>query len=75
MGLTWLATGVVEQRPERLLHLALVLDGHLGQDVSGPVDHTTLAQAVREDQLHRPDEPRGAVGDDQQWRPQAAGHC
>jgi hypothetical protein len=33
-GVAGRGPGVVEQRPERLLDLGLVLDGHLGQDVA-----------------------------------------
>jgi hypothetical protein len=43
-----------------------VLDGHLGQNVSGTVDGATLAQAMREDELDCGDQAGGSVGDDQQ---------
>ncbi len=63
--LAGLGAGVVEEGPVRSLDLALVLDGHLGQNVARPVDHTALAQAVGEHQLHGGDEARSAVGDDE----------
>ena len=50
----------------------MVLDGHLGQDVSRSVDETTLTQAVGEDELDRGDETGSAVGDHQQRMAQTA---
>ena len=45
--------------------------GHLGEDVPRPVDQTSLAQALRQHDLARPDQPRCTVGDDEQRRGEA----
>jgi hypothetical protein len=60
----------VPDRPELRLDRALRVIGHLGEDVSGSVNETPLAQALAEDELDRVDEPCSAVGDDEQRRSQ-----
>jgi hypothetical protein len=59
---------VIEDRPQRRLHLRLRLLGDLGDHVAAAADQTPLAQALGELGLQRGDQARGAVGDTQQWR-------
>ena len=68
-----LGVQVIEDRPVLRLDLGLGVGRHLGKDISGAVDEATLPEAVREDQLDGADEPRAAVGDDQQRVAQSAG--
>jgi hypothetical protein len=62
---------VVEDLPERRLDLGLGVLWDLGEQVPGAVDQTPLPQGLWEHQLDRADQPRCAVGDHQQRRPQA----
>jgi len=65
--------GGVEDGPVGGLHLGLVLDGDLGQDVAGAADGASLTQAVGEHELDGADQAGSAVGDHQQRRPQPSG--
>lgn len=49
------------------------MSGHLGQNVAGSVDQTSLAQGAVEDDLRRADEALPAVADDEQRVTQAPG--
>ena len=64
---------VVEDLPGGGLDLILGVGGDLGEHVAGAMDEPALAQAAVKDPLGRADEPLGAVGDDQQRRPQHGG--
>ena len=62
----------VEDLPVGVLDLGLHPGRDLGQDVPAPVDQAALAQRFRVGLLDRGDQPRGAIGDDQQRGGQAA---
>jgi hypothetical protein len=66
----WDCLGHVEDLPVGGLHLLLGVLGHLGQQVSTPMNDAALPQTVTIVPLHRRDQPGGAVADDQQRRPQ-----
>lgn len=63
-------TATHEPRLSLGLELALSVAGDLGQQVPGAVDEAALPQALRQDGLHRADQPGAAVGDDEQRWPQ-----
>jgi hypothetical protein len=62
-----------KDRPVGGLDLILGVGGNLGEHVAGTMDEAALPQAMVKDPLGRPDEPLGAVGDDQQRCPQPTG--